>query len=122
MKKIIATVPDTIDPTIIAGLVAIATDFRIEAVGGVTEEPKRKTRNYVSGETGGTLIMKHFSPEAVFTSATAAHWLTAKGYASSSAASWCSRLTKDGYLRSLGDGKWQFIKPHPKNELVEVKP
>lgn len=121
MKKITATVPDNLDGTILANLLAVATEFRIETLnGGAAEEPKTK-RNTVYGKTATSVIMDHYTPDGVFNKHVSDGWLQAVGYASSTSHTSLSRLVKSGHVRALGSGRFQFVKPPSTPEFEGFK-
>lgn len=115
MKKITAVVPDNVDAQILAGLLAIATEFRIDKVGAV-EEP-RKTLNRIKDRSLHSTIMEHYAPGTSFSAATAQQWVEKFGYQANGASATCGMLVKAGYLTRLGNGRWEFLKPFLEGQL-----
>lgn len=112
MKRIVAIVPD--DAEIDLGpLLAKALDFRIERI---TDDPvppvPRKVRNTLSdGRTAHSIIMEHYTPSGEFLGTNAQRWLEPLGYSSGAAGSALKRLSRKGFIRNLGSGRFQFLKP-----------
>lgn len=115
MKKLTCIIPDNLDPTILAGLVAVATDLRLESLNS---DPllERRTRNVYPGKSVPSVIMSHYTPEGTFLRSAVDKWATAEGYKSANSS--VSRLVKTGYLRNLGNGRMQFVKPFTNGQLT----
>lgn len=115
MKRIIIELADDIqvDMVGLAPLMASASKFQIDVVSDRVEATR--TRGHVnrpgSGMTAPGEIMSHFSPDAVFQGSAAGSWCMAKGYSRTTASAALSLLSSKGYIRSLGAGKYQFVKP-----------
>lgn len=114
MKRIIIEMADNevIDMQALSSVIALASRFTVETVGpDVTKPAHRHINKPGQGVTAHGEVMAHFTPDGVFQASAAASWLAAKGYMGSTAGSALSQLGSAGFIKSLGSGKWQFVKP-----------
>lgn len=117
MKKITICVDDKVDLAELGlhHIMAVAKEFKVESLNGDASTSKI-IRKVVPGATTNSTVMSHFTPEGMFKKNNVETWFRQVGYSMNSVESTLHRLVKDGYLRSLGGGKWQFVKPMPKQE------
>lgn len=117
MKKLTAIIPDTVDPAILAGLLAIATEFRLDALEGVSTNVRSSPRR-IAGRSVLSTIMEHYTPDGVFSAASAKSWVMEHGYKADGIGAAISRLAKNGYIRHLGSGRYQFKQPLEDGKLA----
>lgn len=111
MKKIIATVPD-LEGIDLSSLISNAIDFKVESVA-MQKAPQ--TRKRVKGKTCPITIMEHFTPSGIFSSESAESWLEKAGFTPSSAGATLSKLDREGYLKRLNGGRFQFVRQLEQN-------
>lgn len=109
MKKLTAIFKDT-TAVDLSSIIAHSIDFKLETI---PETPQPKKHHYNKGMTQETCIMAHFTPSGLFDQSTVGRWLTQKNYNVTGAAAIVSKLSKLGYIQTIGRARYQFVKPHP---------
>lgn len=115
MKKITATFPDdaAIDFNIFVG----AIDLRVETIDNPSSKNEKSgvfAKHRDPNMTTSECILKHYTPAGMFTRYTAMQWLRVQGFAETSVSNGLHVLRKNGLIRDLGAGKYQWVKaPEP---------
>jgi len=80
-------------------LIAAASEFHIEEVGGAR------------GATVYASVMRHFTPSGIFTVASVLEWLDQDGHGTEGANAMLLRLVAGGYIAEHSEGAWQYLRP-----------
>lgn len=109
MKKITIIIADDEPISFDADFLARAIEFHIETVGEV-KKPKRTHRGR-DGLTCLAAVMKHYTPEGIFTKALSRRWVFEQGFNPNSAGPAISSLKRSGHLKEIEPQRYQFLKP-----------
>jgi hypothetical protein len=86
----------------------------IDTLDEPSAAPARTMHRPGGGRTSSDAIMDHFTPSGTFYRSHAIGWLTSAKYNKNTISTALIPLIQGGYVRELGDQRYQFVKPYPK--------
>jgi hypothetical protein len=98
----------------LTALLQVALEFRIDTLDEPSAAPARTMHRPGGGRTASDAIMDHFTPSGTFYRSHAIGWLTSAKYNKNTISTALIPLIQGGYVRELGDQRYQFVKPYPK--------
>lgn len=114
MKKRLTAVFDGETMPDLTALLQVALEFKIDTIDdGTAPAPVRLVHRAGGGRIASNVIMDHYTPQGEFRRDTAIAWLVAAKYNKNTISTALLPLLKNGNVRDLGGGRYQFLQPMP---------
>lgn len=113
MKKITILVPDETNIGDLSDLMAVAIEFKMETVPNSAPTKRSWTphaKHHQPGKTIVGMIQEHYTPSGHFTKQLVEKWITAHGYAKTSASPAISELRANGYVEEISPQTYKWLK------------